>query len=152
MVKLIQLTGKKQKKNNMAIQKEEVSIDVKDIIELLHSGYTWYKKDDLGYGSIQEKYNALDMHIRVIQKHPELQNVDTIARVFVITNNSKQQDATIRQTTSTADTTPISETMGEVPTRSQDRFNLSKSVHTNDESSISNISEKSDELTAFANL
>ena len=49
----------------MAIQKEEVSIDVQDIIELLHSGYTWYKKDDLGYGSIQEKYNALDMHIKV---------------------------------------------------------------------------------------
>jgi len=38
----------------MAIQKENVSIDVQDIIELLHSGYTWFKKDDLGYGSIQE--------------------------------------------------------------------------------------------------
>jgi hypothetical protein len=42
--------------------------------------------------------------------------------------------------------------MGEVPTRSENRFNLSKSVHTNDESSIPDLSEKSDELTAFANL
>ena len=151
MVKFTQLTGKKNK-NNMAIQKEEVSIDVKDIVDLLHSGYTWYKKDDLGYGSIQDKYNALDMHIKVIQKHPELQNVDTIARVFVITNNSKPSNANTRQTTSTADTTPISETMGEVPTRSQDRSTISSSVHTNDESNISNLSEKSDELTAFANL
>ena len=82
----------------MAIQKEEVSIDVQDIIELLHSGYTWYKKDDLGYGSIQEKYNALDMHIKVIQKHPELQNVDTVARVFIITNKNKQDND--RRTTS----------------------------------------------------
>ena len=56
----------------MAIQKENVSIDVQDIIELLHSGYTWFKKDDLGYGSIQEKFNALDIHIKTIQKHPEL--------------------------------------------------------------------------------
>ena len=136
----------------MAIQKEEVSIDVQDIVELLHSGYTWYKKDDLGYGSIQDKYNALDMHIKVIQKHPELQNVDTVARVFVITNNSKPSNANSRQTTSTADTTPISETMGEVPTRIQDRSTISSSIHTNDEGSISDLSEKSDELTAFANL
>jgi hypothetical protein len=135
----------------MAIQKEEVSIDVQDIIELLHSGYTWYKKDDLGYGSIQEKYNALDMHIKVIQKHPELQNVDTIARVFVITNN--KQNASPRQTTSTSDTTPISETLAEVPRGSQDRFNLSKSVPTNDEGSVQHISETAnEELAAFANL
>mgnify|MGYP000480245021 CR=1 FL=1 len=73
----------------MAIQKEEVSIDVQDIVELLHSGYTWFKKDDLGYGSIQEKFNALDIHIKTIQKHPELANVDTIAKVFVITNRNK---------------------------------------------------------------
>jgi len=135
----------------MAIQKEEVSIDVQDIIELLHSGYTWYKKDDLGYGSIQEKYNALDMHIKVIQKHPELQNVDTIARVFVITNN--KQNASPRQTTSTSDTTPISETLAEVPRGSQDRFNLSKSVPTNDEGSVQHVSETAnEELAAFTNL
>ena len=135
----------------MAIQKEEVSIDVQDIVELLHSGYTWYKKDDLGYGSIQEKYNALDMHIKVIQKHPELQNVDTIARVFVITNN--KQNASLRQTTSTPDTTPINETLAEVPRGSQDRFNLSKSVPTNDESSVQHVSQTADEeLAAFANL
>jgi hypothetical protein len=78
----------------MAIQKENVSVDVQDIIELLHSGYTWFKKDDLGYGSIQEKFNALDIHIKTIQKHPELANVDTIAKVFVITNRNKTDNGT----------------------------------------------------------
>jgi hypothetical protein len=78
----------------MAIQKENVSVDVQDIIDLLHSGYTWFKKDDLGYGSIQEKFNALDIHIKTIQKHPELANVDTIAKVFVITNRNKQTNGT----------------------------------------------------------
>ena len=78
----------------MAIQKENVSVDVQDIIDLLHSGYTWFKKDDLGYGSIQEKYNALDIHIKTIQKHPELKDVDTIAKVFVITNRNKTDNGT----------------------------------------------------------
>jgi hypothetical protein len=78
----------------MAIQKENVSVDVQDIIELLHSGYTWFKKDDLGYGSIQEKFNALDIHIKTIQKHPDLKDVDTIAKVFVITNRNKQTNGT----------------------------------------------------------
>lgn len=76
----------------MAIQKENVSIDVQDIIDLLHSGYTWFKKDDLGYGSIQEKFNALDIHIKTIQKHPDLKDVDTIAKVFTITNRNKQEN------------------------------------------------------------
>ena len=78
----------------MAIQKENVSVDVQDIIDLLHSGYTWFKKDDLGYGSIQEKFNALDIHIKTIQKHPELKDVDTIAKVFVITNRNKTDNGT----------------------------------------------------------
>ena len=78
----------------MAIQKENVSVDVQDIIELLHSGYTWFKKDDLGYGSIQAKFNALDIHIKTIQKHPDLKDVDTIAKVFVITNRNKQTNGT----------------------------------------------------------
>lgn len=77
----------------MAIQKENVSIDVQDIIDLLHSGYTWFKKDDLGYGSIQEKFNALDIHIKTIQKHPDLKDVDTIAKVFTITNRNKTDNA-----------------------------------------------------------
>ena len=62
----------------MAIQKENVSIDVQDIIELLHSGYTWFKKDDLGYGSIQEKYNALDIHIKTIQQKLKVPKPDGI--------------------------------------------------------------------------
>lgn len=99
----------------MAIQKEEVSIDVQDIIELLHSGYTWYKKDDLGYGSIQEKFNALDMHIKVIQKHPDLQNVDTVARVFVITNKNKNEGTS----TAASANTEHEKSMGSIPRTEQ---------------------------------
>jgi hypothetical protein len=133
----------------MAIQKEEVSIDVQDIIDLLHSGYTWYKKEDLGYGSIQEKYNALDMHIKVIQKHPELQNVDTIARVFVITNNKSNAS---RETTSTIGKSSFTETLEQVSDRNDNRSNISETVPANDGDSFTNVPENSEELSAFANL
>jgi hypothetical protein len=139
----------------MAIQKENVSIDVQDIIELLHSGYTWFKKDDLGYGSIQEKFNALDIHIKTIQKHPELANVDTIAKVFVITNRNKQDNGS----TTTNDTSVKRDeiNLGSLPktddrnTRSTDTSILSQVNNGTLETSTTESSQQND-LSAFANL
>jgi hypothetical protein len=139
----------------MAIQKENVSIDVQDIIELLHSGYTWFKKDDLGYGSIQEKFNALDIHIKTIQKHPELANVDTIAKVFVITNRNKQDNGS----TTTNDTSVKRDdiNLGSLPktddrnTRSTDTSILSQVNNGTLGTSTTESSEQND-LSAFANL
>ena len=139
----------------MAIQKENVSVDVQDIIDLLHSGYTWFKKDDLGYGSIQEKFNALDIHIKTIQKHPELANVDTIAKVFVITNRNKTDNGS----TTTNDTSVKRDeiNLGSLPntddmtTRSTDTGNLS---HVNNGTLGTSTTESSqqNDLSAFASL
>lgn len=139
----------------MAIQKENVSIDVQDIIELLHSGYTWFKKDDLGYGSIQEKFNALDIHIKTIQKHPELANVDTIAKVFVITNRNKQDNGST--TTNDASVKRDEINLGGLPktddrnTRSTDASILSQVNNGTLGTSTTESSQKND-LSAFANL
>ena len=139
----------------MAIQKENVSIDVQDIIELLHSGYTWFKKDDLGYGSIQEKFNALDIHIKTIQKHPELANVDTIAKVFVITNRNKTDNGS----TTTNDTSVKRDeiNLGGLPktddrnTRSTDTSILSQ-VNNGTLGTSTTESSQQNDLSAFANL
>ena len=139
----------------MAIQKENVSVDVQDIIELLHSGYTWFKKDDLGYGSIQEKFNALDIHIKTIQKHPELANVDTIAKVFVITNRNKTDNGS----TTTNDTSVKRDeiNLGSLPktddrnTRSTDTSILSQVNNGTIGTSTTESSQQND-LSAFANL
>jgi len=139
----------------MAIQKENVSIDVQDIIELLHSGYTWFKKDDLGYGSIQEKFNALDIHIKTIQKHPELANVDTIAKVFVITNRNKTDNGS----TTTNDTSVKRDeiNLGSLPktddrnTRSTDTSILSQ-VNNGTLGTSTTESSQQNDLSAFANL
>ena len=139
----------------MAIQKENVSIDVQDIIELLHSGYTWFKKDDLGYGSIQEKFNALDIHIKTIQKHPELANVDTIAKVFVITNRNKQDNGS----TTTNDTSVKRDEINlggllktdDRNTRSTDTSILSQ-VNNGTLGTSTTESSQQNDLSAFANL
>ena len=139
----------------MAIQKENVSVDVQDIIELLHSGYTWFKKDDLGYGSIQEKFNALDIHIKTIQKHPDLKDVDTIAKVFVITNRNKTDNGS----TTTNDTSVKRDeiNLGGLPktddrnTRSTDTSILSQVNNGTIGTSTTESSQQND-LSAFANL
>ena len=138
----------------MAIQKENVSVDVQDIIDLLHSGYTWFKKDDLGYGSIQEKFNALDIHIKTIQKHPDLKDVDTIAKVFVITNRNKTDNG--GATTLSLDNTTNEKSLGSLSTT---EAIVKEPVSTNRLQSISNIAPKeavgqdaTSDLSAFANL
>ena len=48
----------------MAVNK--VDLYVSQILEDLDNGFTWLKRDDLGYGSIQEKYGAKDQQITKI--------------------------------------------------------------------------------------
>lgn len=138
----------------MAIQKENVSIDVQDIIDLLHSGYTWFKKDDLGYGSIQEKFNALDIHIKTIQKHPDLKDVDTIAKVFTITNRNKTDNG--GATTLSLDNSTHEKSLGSLSTI---EAGITKQFSNNGSQSISGVSSKegdgqvaASELSAFADL
>ena len=143
----------------MAIQKENVSIDVQDIIELLHSGYTWFKKDDLGYGSIQEKFNALDIHIKTIQKHPELKDVDTIAKVFVITNRNKTDNGTgtttntVNQSTDGSSMEFLSKTEQRSDIGSTREEGLVSTINkTISAPAISSFTTTTSDLSAFANL
>jgi len=69
---------------------ERVQLGVTAIKTLLENGYTWLKQDDLGFGSIQEKYQATDVQIATIRKHPLLKDLDTVARIFVIVDDTKE--------------------------------------------------------------
>ena len=73
----------------MAVNK--VELYVSQILEDLNNGLTWLKKDDLGYGSIQEKYNAKDVQIMTIRKHPALKDAETSVTVFTIIDDTKEQ-------------------------------------------------------------
>lgn len=65
-----------------------VDVYVSKILEDLSNGLTWYKKDDQGYGSIQEKYNAKDLDIVKIRKFPKLKDAETTLTVFNIIDDT----------------------------------------------------------------
>jgi len=74
----------------MAINK--VDLTVSQLINDLNSGYTWFKKDDLGYGSIEVKYGATAPQIMAIKKHPALKDADTSLTIFNIIDDTKNDN------------------------------------------------------------
>lgn len=77
----------------MAIEKVQLGVTL--IKDLLAEGFTWLKKDDLGFGSIQEKFQASDVQITAIRKHPLLKNLETTARVFIIIDDTENATTTV---------------------------------------------------------
>jgi len=74
----------------MAINK--VDLTVSQLLNDLNEGYTWLKKDDLGYGSIEMKYGANPVQIATIRKHPALKDAETTLTVFNIIDDTTKQD------------------------------------------------------------
>jgi hypothetical protein len=81
----------------MAVNK--VDIYVSKVIEDLNNGLTWLKKDDLGYGSIEEKYNANPLQIATIRKHPLLKDAETNIVIFNVVDDlstsTKEKETTV---------------------------------------------------------
>jgi len=142
----------------MAIEK--VQITVSTIKELLDNGYTWLKKDDLGYGSIQEKFQAGETHIAAIRKHPLLKDLDTTAKLFVIiddTQNNQKNETTGRSIATTTFIEPKDGgILGNVFEITVSGFMCEQTLSTNSkEGSVENVSARITETTsvdAFANL
>lgn len=76
----------------MAINK--VDLTVTQLINDLNSGLTWFKKDDLGYGSIENKYGANAPQIMAIRKHPALKDAETSITIFNIIDDTKNDNTT----------------------------------------------------------
>jgi hypothetical protein len=76
----------------MAINK--VDLTVSQLINDLNEGFTWLKKDDLGYGSIETKYNANPNQIAAIRKHPALKDAETSITIFNIIDDTKNEKTT----------------------------------------------------------
>jgi hypothetical protein len=83
---------------------KNVDLTVSQLINDLNSGYTWLKKDDLGYGSIEVKYGATPVQIAAIRKHPALKDAETSITIFNIIDDTKNEPASTTQG-STSNTT-----------------------------------------------
>ena len=87
MVQNLKSNGKQFKNKNMAVK--NVDLTVSQLVNDLNEGFTWLKKDDLGYGSIEEKYNANPIDIAKIRKHPALKDAETTITIFNIIDDTK---------------------------------------------------------------
>jgi hypothetical protein len=79
----------------MAINK--VDLTVSQLINDLNSGLTWFKKDDLSYGSIETKYGASPAQIMAIRKHPALKDAETNITIFNIIDDTRNEQASTTQ-------------------------------------------------------
>ena len=132
----------------MAVNK--VDLYVSQILEDLNSGLTWLKRDDIGYGSIQEKYNAKDQQIVMIRKHPALKDAETNITVFNIIDDTRNESTTTTLSTDRPKTDEYLERPLSPDTSStiSSGGNLPEHKESNGETSVT----AEDELAAFVNL
>lgn len=136
----------------MAVNK--VEIYVSQILEDLNNGLTWLKRDDLGYGSIQDKYNAKDQQIAMIRKHPVLKDAETTVTVFTVIDDTKE-DYNGTTTVSATERTDekLLDSISTVETINNGYGDVSSLQSISNGSSVQRDEEvATDDLSAFANL
>jgi hypothetical protein len=135
----------------MAVNK--VEIYVSQILEDLDNGLTWLKRDDLGYGSIQDKYNAKDQQIAMIRKHPALKDAETTVTVFTVIDDTKTNGATALSSTEQKDEKSLENVFTEQGELNKSR-NTSRVQGFDNRSTAEGNTEtaEEEELSAFANL
>jgi hypothetical protein len=93
----------------MAINK--VDLTVSQLINDLNEGLTWFKKDDLGYGSIETKYGANEKQIAAIRKHPALKDAETSITIFNIIDDTKNDNSSSPKPTTLGTTSKVEQPM-----------------------------------------
>ena len=118
----------------MAVNK--VDLYVSQILEDLNNGLTWLKRDDIGYGSIQDKYNAKDQQITMIRKHPKLKDAETNITVFNIIDDTNETVNQTQEPTTARTANPVEQPV----------------VSVDDNYSAVGVNQTEDDLSAFVNL
>jgi len=132
----------------MAVNK--VDLYVSQILEDLDNGLTWLKRDDVGYGSIQDKYNAKDQQITMIRKHPALKDAETNITVFNIIDDTKNERAATTLSSDGSTTDESLERILSFDTSSTKPSGSDLSEYKKDNGETSVTAE--DELAAFASI
>jgi len=83
---------------------KEIQITVSQIENDLNNGMTWFKKDDQGYGSIQEKYEVKELDVQLLRKHPLLKDLETNLIVFKVIDDKNETSKTNKHTDQRTDT------------------------------------------------
>jgi hypothetical protein len=110
----------------MAVNK--VDIYVSQIMEDLNNGLTWLERDNLGYGSIEEKYNANPIQIATIKKHPKLKDAETSITIFNVIDDiddtiNKTEKSRVTRTNSVLEQKLVSMDANKTTLETSDRTN-----------------------------
>ena len=133
----------------MAVNK--VEIYVSQILEDLDNGLTWLKRDDVGYGSIQDKYNAKDQQIAMIRKHPKLKDAETNIIVFTVIDDTNESEDRAVQPTTSRTLGSLSESGTELENLQTETIGQNTDVRVETED-LGRTPELADATDAFANL
>lgn len=76
---------------------KEINLDSKrvnlsQIREDLNSGLTRWKKDDIGFGSIEKKYSLLLQEAVELFAHPKIRNIETRIPTFIIVDDIPDEE------------------------------------------------------------
>lgn len=66
-------------------------ITLSQIVEDLNNGLTRWKKDDIGFGSLEKKYNLTMPEMIQLFAHPKIKNIETTIPVFIIEDDIKDE-------------------------------------------------------------
>lgn len=71
----------------MAQQFNDKKVILSEILEDLNNGLTKWKKDDIGFGSIEKKYSLTLPEMITLMAHPKIKDVESRIPNFVIVDD-----------------------------------------------------------------
>lgn len=67
-------------------------VNLSQIKEDLNNGMTKWKKDDIGFGSLEKKYNLTQSEMIKLLAHPKVEKMETKIPTFIIEDDLQEQD------------------------------------------------------------
>ena len=88
-----------------------VELTVSSLINDLYSGLSWFIKDDIGYGSIQAKYDATGFQIQTIMQHPKLVHIEPVRVFFTLIDDTEPKNTSTQESETTGPASEVRESV-----------------------------------------
>ena len=82
-------------------------VTLSQVVEDLNSGMTRWKKDDIGFGSIEKKYNLQMSEMIQLLAHPKLKDVESKIPTFIIVDDIEDEAPPATTTLQVAETQEV---------------------------------------------
>lgn len=73
------------------MQQQVKQVKVSEILALLKKGVTRRKKEDLGFGSLEEMYSLTTSELRELSEHPKIKGIKTKIPTLLIIDDTEEE-------------------------------------------------------------